>query len=150
MAQKIKAVIIKPNHIPEPIYIDNDLMALNRAVNIDANGNPHSDFMPFEIVEIKDNINIISSPNGQDRSLPITRTIGRYSKFYGIIYIVKMQGLDLVSMDDREAIDYCIKFLDETVPLERLGLPSIDYGDDSDNNHDMPLSGRLEITCDDW
>ena len=150
MVPKIKAVIIKPNCIPEPVYIENDILALNKKVNINSNGKPHNEFEPFEIAEIKDGISIISSPKGQERSLPVTRIIGRYSKFYGIIYIVKMQGFDLISMDDVEAIDWCLKFFDTTIPLERLGLPSVDYGEDNNNDSDIPFKGRLEITCDDW
>lgn len=128
--EKIKAVIIKPDGIPEPVYIENDILSLSKAVNIDKDGNPHSEFEAFEIVEIKEGVNIVSSPKGEERHLPLTRSVGRFSKFYGIIYIVKMQGLELVSLSDSEAIDYCIKFLDETIPLEKLGLPSVDYNDD--------------------
>lgn len=147
MSQTIKAVIIKPNCIPEPIYIENDIMALSKEVNIDSNGNLHSEFEPFEIIEIKDDVHIISSPKGAERGLPITRTIGRHIKLYGIIYIVKMQTFDLISMDKHEVIDYCIKFLDDTIPLERFGLPSVDNAYDNNNT---TLRGHLEITCDDW
>lgn len=146
LQNKIKAVIIEPDHIPRPIEIDNDVLALSRAVNIDRFGNSCSDFEPFEIAEIKDNINIISSPKGEERSLPLVRTVGRYSKFYGVVYIVKMDGYDLVSMSSDEAIDYCLKFMDSTVTMERLGLPSVDYGENVDSHY----SGRVEITCDDW
>lgn len=132
---------------PRTVYIENDIMMLNKAVNIDSAGNAHSEFEPFEILEIKNNINIISSPKGEVRSLPITRIVGRYTKLYGIIYIVKMKGFDLISMDDHEAIDYCMKFFDKTIPIERLGLPAIDY-DDKDNN--TPSSGHVEITFDEW
>lgn len=147
MSQTIKAVIIEPNRIPRPIMIEDDLLALNRAVNIDRNGRPLVDRAPFAIAEIKDDINIISSPRGEELHLPIVRTVGRFSKFYGIIYIVKMRGFNLVSMDNDEAIDYCIKFMDETVSLESLGLPPIDYGDSEDDN--ISYTGRVSITFND-
>ena len=147
--KKIRAVIIEPDQIPRPIEIDNDVLALSRAVNINWRGEPHSEFEPFEIAEIKDDINIISSPKGEERSLPVTRTVGRYTKLYGIIYIVKMKGFDLVSMSTEEAIDYCMKFMDKTISMEKLGLPPIDY--DGDKDDDRPYQGgRLEITCDEW
>lgn len=146
MEQGIKAVIIEPNRIPYPITIENDLLALMRAVNIDSSGRRHKDIEPFEILEIKDDINIISSPKGAERCLPVTRTVGRYTKFYGIIYIIKMKGFDFVSMSDEEVIDYCMKFMDETVPLERLGLPPVDYGDDDSSTS---YSGRVTITFND-
>lgn len=148
----IKAVIIEPNRIPRPIEIEDDVLALSRKVNIDRFGKQCSEFEPFEIAEIKDNINIISSPKGKERKLPLVRTVGRYSKFYGIVYIVKMNGYELVSMSSDEAIDYCMKFMDITVPLERLGLPSVDYGDGTEASyaHDTNYTGRVDITFDDW
>ena len=142
--KKISAVIIEPDRIPMPVEIDDDIIALNRAVNIDWHGQPHRDFEPFEISEIKDGINIISSPKGEERSLPITRTIGQYLKFYGIIYIVKMRGFDLVSMTDREVVDYCMKFLDKHIPLEVFGYPPEEYDDDN------KYTGRVEISFDEW
>ena len=145
--KKIKAVVIKPGGIPRPIEIENDILALGRAVNIDRKGNPHPDFEPFEVSEIIDDINIISSPKGKERSLPVTRTVGRYSKFYGIIYIVKMRGFDLVSMTTSEAIDWCVKFMDKTIPIERLGLPPLDYGDEVEKDDGYR---RIDITFDEW
>ena len=147
MAQKISAIIIEPDSGPLPVLIENDILALNKAVNINWRGQPHPDFEPFEIVELKNNINIISSPKGEERSLPLTRTIGRYSKFYGIMYIVKMDGYNLVSMTDKEIADYCRKFLFDTISMESLGFDSVDYGDDDDSGS---YSGRVEITFDDW
>lgn len=146
--KKIRAIIIEPDRIPRPVEIDNDILALNRAVNINRKGEPHSESAPFEILEIKDDINIISSPKGEERSLPVTRTIGNSYKFYGIVYIVKMKGFDLISMSKGEALDYCMKFIDKTVSMERLGLSSGRYVDDCDNSGYS--RGRLEITCDDW
>ena len=147
--KKIRAVIIEPERIPRPIEIDNNVLTLSHAVNINLRGEPHVDFEPFEILEIKDDINIISSPKGEERSLPINRIVGRYTKLYGIIYIVKMKGLDLVSMSQEEAIDYCMKFMDKTISMATLGLPRIDYGDRESD--DSPYQGgRLDITCDDW
>lgn len=143
MAQKkIKAVIIEPDRIPMPIEIDDDIVALNRAVNIDWRGRPHREFESFEIFEIKDDINIISSPKGEEPSLPVTRTIGQYLKFYGIIYIVKMRGYNLVSMTDREVIEYCMKFMDKHIPMEEFGYPTKDYDDG--------YTGRVEISFDEW
>jgi len=149
MAQdRISAVIIEPDSIPLPTIIDNDLLALNRAVNINRKGDPHDEFASFEISEIKDGINIISSPKGEERSLPVTRTIGRYLKFYGIIYLVKMDGYNLVSMSTDEVVEYCRKFLFENISLEDLGLPSVDNIES--DNRSTSYRGRLEITCDDW
>ena len=90
MDSKISVVCIKPNDIPKPAYIENDLLYMNKLVNVDKNGNLCNDFEPFKIVEIKDNINIISSPKAEERSLPLVRKVGKYSKFYGVMYIVKM------------------------------------------------------------
>ena len=151
--KKIQAVLIEPDSIPVPTWIDDDLIALNRAVNINWRGQPHPDVAPFEISEIKDGINIISSPKGEERRLPLTRTVGRYSKFYGIIYLVKMKGFDLVSMTDKEVIHWCMKFLDDVIPIENLGLPPIDYGDDDGDDDDDRATnycGRIDITFDDW
>ena len=147
--KKITAVIIEPGRIPVPTEIDNDTLALADAVNIDRNGKRYPDFEPFEISEIIDGINIISSPKGKERKLPVTRTVGRYSKFYGIIYIVKMKGFNLVSMTKDEAIDWCMKFMDKKIPIERLGLPSIDYGDDVASDKDDGYR-RIDITFDEW
>ena len=117
---KINAVVIKPGHIPIPTEIDDDIVGLAKEVNIDSKGNPYKEFESFDIVEIKNGFNIISSPKGKERGLPITRTVGKYSHFYGIVYIVKMKGFDLVSMTKSEAIDYCLKFMNEKIPLESL------------------------------
>lgn len=153
--RKIQVVVIQPNGIPRPTWIDDDLRELSRSVNIDKYGRPHPEFAPFEISEIKDGINIISSPKGEERSLPLTRTIGRYLKFYGTIYLVKMDELDLISMTDSEAIDLCIKFMSDKLSMEILDLPPIDYGDDDDGiDVDAPCAcgykGRIEIEFDDW
>lgn len=145
--QNIQAVIIEPDSIPRPVWISNDILALNRAVNINWKGEPHPDSEPFEISIIKDDINIISSPKGEERHLSVTRQVGHYLKFYGIIYIVKMKGFDLVSMSSDEAIDYCMKFMNGTVSMESLGYPPEDQEDEDDGKS---YRGRLEITCDDW
>lgn len=142
--KEIQAVIIEPNSIPRPVWISNDILALSRAVNINRAGEPHPNSEPFEISIIKDDINIISSPKGEERQLPVTRQVGNHLKFYGIIYIVKMKGFDLVSMRRDEALDYCIKFMNETVSLESLGYPPIEEEDHTS------YRGRCEITCDDW
>ena len=49
-------------------------------------------------------------------------------------------------MSHEEAIDYCIKFMNDTVSMESLGYPPEDYGDKDDN---ASYSGRVEITFDD-
>lgn len=49
--KKIKAVIIEPGRIPRPIEIENDILALGRAVNIDRKGNPHPDFEPLAAIQ---------------------------------------------------------------------------------------------------
>ena len=68
-----------------------------------------------------------------------------------MIYLVKMKGFDFVSMTDDEAVDWCIKFLDDVIPIENLGLPPIDYGDDRGRDDTKyNYRGRVEITCDDW
>ena len=147
---KIAVVKIEPDGIPLPARIDDDLLALSNAVNINWKGEPHKEFESFEIIEIKDNINIISSPKGEERSLPITRTIG-HLKFYGIMYIVKMNGYELVSMSDKEVVEYCRKFLFKDISLEDLGLSSSGNSkrvNTTDRNESS--GGRLEITFDEW
>ena len=146
MEKNIQAVIIEPDRIPRPIWITNDILALDRAVNINWKGEPHPESATFEISIIKDDINIISSPKGEERHLPVTRQVGRYLKFYGIIYIVKMKGFNLVSMSQKEVVDYCMKFMNDTVSMESLGYPAEDYSDEDDNTS---YSGRVEITFDD-
>lgn len=148
MAQKISAIIIEPDSCPLPVLIENDILALNGAVNINWKGQPHPDFEPFEIVELKNNIHIISSPKGEERSLPVTRTVGKHCKFYGIMYIVKMDGFNLISMTEKENEDYCNKFLFDTVSMESLGFKSVDADDDDDSG--SYSGGRVEITFDDW
>lgn len=148
MAQKISAIIIEPDSCPLPVLIENDILALNRAVNINWKGQPHPDFEAFEIVELKNNIHIISSPKGEERSLPLTRTVGKHCKFYGIMYIVKMDGYNLVSMTDNEVTEYCRKFLFDTISMESLGFKSVDADDDDDSS--SYSGGRVEITFDDW
>ncbi len=129
--RQVKTVCITPDGIPRLCSIDADIMSLSRLVNIDKYGNPISDFEPFEICEIKDNINIISSPKGEERDLPVVRTVGRYTKFYGIVYIVKMdENYNLIDLTESEAMDYRIKFISKTVTLHDLELPEIDYPDD--------------------
>ena len=51
--EKIAVVSIKPNDIPKPAYIENDLLKLNQLVNVDKYGNQCSGFETFKIVEIK-------------------------------------------------------------------------------------------------
>lgn len=144
---RVSAIIIEPDGTPLPTRIDNDLLALNKAVNINWRGEPHKEFHVFDIIEIKDNIHIISSPKGEERSLPITRTIGKDHKFYGLVYIVKLKGSELKSMSNKEIVEYCQKFFHKNLSLEDFGISSTDY--DEDDYDDSP-KGRLEITFDEW
>lgn len=129
----INAICIKPGKIPLPCSIEASALSLARLVNIDKNGNPHKNFAPFEISEIKDNVNVISSPKGEERGLPVVRTIGRYIKLYGVVYIVKMDSNDeFIDLTRSEIVDYCVKFINDTISFEELGLPSIQYPDDID------------------
>ena len=145
---RISAVKIEPDGIPLPTIIDNDLLALSKAVNINWKGEPHKEFASFDIIEIKDGFNIISSPKGEERSLPITRTIEGGHRFYGIVYIVKMNGYNLVSMTEKEVVEYCHKFLFKDITYKDLGLPYEDNYDDEDD--DNTSRGRVEISFDDW
>ncbi|MBR6510445.1 MAG: hypothetical protein IKT38_07555 [Clostridia bacterium] len=155
---EISVVCIKPNEIPRPDYIENDLLYLNKLVNIDKNGNPWEEFESFKIVEIKDNINIISSPKGKERSLPLVRKVGRYSKFYGVMYIVKLDSsLNLVSMTHDEVVEYCVKFFPDEISMKELGL-EVEFPDDCDDDDDYEDelrkkddgNRRIEIWTDDW
>lgn len=148
----IRVVCIKPNDIPKLDYIKNDLLCLNKLVNIDKYGNECPDFESFKIVEIKDNINIISSPKSEERELPLVRKVGRFQEFYGVMYIVKMDSnFNFVSMSYDEAVDYGIKFLPDEISVEDLGL-DVDYGDNQYSAEDDKDDGnrRIEIWCDDW
>ena len=58
-----------------------------------------------------------------------------------------MRGFDLVSMTTSEAIDWCVKFMDKTIPIERLGLPPVDYGDEVEKDDGYR---RIDITFDEW
>lgn len=126
----VRVVCIKPNSIPTIEYINNDILELNRLVCIDRNGNKSSLKGTFVIREICNDINIVSSPNPEVLSLPLVRQVGRFQKFYGIMYIVKMDSqLNLVSLTESEASYYKEKFSKSTVALEELGLPPVNYHD---------------------
>ena len=117
---KIRAICIKPGSIPIPAYIENDLLEMARLVNIDKNGNPCKEIESFEISEIRDNINVISSPKGKERSLPVVRNIGNHIKLYGLVYIVKMDdAYNFIDLTSKELTDYCVKFLNENITLSR-------------------------------
>lgn len=141
--EKVRVLCIEPDDIPVATFIDNDLLQLDKLVNVDKYGNPIQSLEPFEIIEIKDNINIISSPKAEERSLPLVRKVGKRSKFYGIMYIVKMDSnFNLVSLTSDECLDYRMKFLQDEVSLSDLGL--------SDPNGEDNGKRRVTITCDDW
>ena len=159
----VRVVCIKPGEIPTPDFVEPNIILLARSVNIDKNGNPHKEFEPFEISEIKNNVCVISSPKGEERNLPLVRTIGRYIKLYGIVYIVKMDENDeLIDMPSKEAIDYCIKFMPSTVSLESLGFDPVSYSDEieCDEGDDYEITKnqnqrdngnrRVSITFDEW
>ena len=118
--EKVRVVKIcdgEPNH---PEYLENDILKMSRLVKIDRSGNPYNGDEPFEIVEIKDNINIISSPAGEKLGLPILREIGKSTKIYGVAYVVKMRGLDMISLTMDEAIEYCVKLTEKKVSVEYI------------------------------
>jgi hypothetical protein len=139
----IQVVCVKPNETPIPIYIKNDLLHLNRLVNIDKYGNECDEIKNFEIVEIKDNINIVSSPNAEERELPLVRKVGKFSKFYGVMYIVKMDAsFNLISLTAEEAVDYCMKFLHDEISMETLGF---EVACDVDDGNRL-----IDIWCDEW
>ena len=161
----VRVVCIKPGEIPIPDFVEQDIILLAKSVNIDKNGNPHKEFEPFEISEIKNNVNVISSPKGEERNLPLVRTVGRYIKLYGIVYIVKMDDRnELIDMSLEEAVEYCIKFTPLTISLESLGFAPVtypeDYEDEYDENDDYEDlqnhkqnnngTGRISITFDEW
>ena len=163
--KNILAIVIEPDAIPIPTYISNDIIELSKDVNIDNNGNRHPEFAPFEIAEIKNDINIISSPKGEERNLPVTRFVGEYTKLYGKIYIVNMKGMgDLYSLSNEDMCKYCRIFLNSTIPLSAIYddndislLDNVSNNKSSDSNdyYDINIKSkdngyrRVEITFDD-
>lgn len=148
--KKIRAIVIEHNRIPMPTYISNDIIELSKDVNIDNKGNRHPEFAPFEIAEIKNDINIISSPKGEERNLPVTRLIGQYTKLYGKIYIVNMIGMgDLYSLNEDDVYKYCRIFMDEEVSLSDIYDDDIDSYNTLSNNESKDNGyRRVEITFD--
>ena len=118
--EKVRVVKICDGEPNKPEYLENDILKMSRLVKIDRFGNPYNGDKPFEIVEIKDNINIISSPDGEKLRLPILREIGNYTKIYGVAYVVKMRGLDMISLTMDEAIEYCVKLQEKKVSGEDI------------------------------
>ena len=121
---KITAICIKPSELPKPITIsEDDLLSITRLVNVDKEGNLCTEIEKFEIIEIKDGINIISSPKALERELPLVRKIGTRYKFYGVMYIVKIDSsLNFVSMTSDEITDYCLKFSSDEIQMRDLEL----------------------------
>lgn len=126
----VRVVCIKPDSLPAIEYINNDILELNQLVCIDRNGNKSRLDEAFEIREICNDIKIVSSPNSEVLSLPLVRQVGRFQKFYGVMYIVKMDSqLNLISLSESEADYYKEKFSKTIIDLEELGLPPVNYHD---------------------
>lgn len=123
------AICIKPGKDPEIISMKNSLLSIHEILNVDCYGNRLPGFAEFEVKEIKDNICLFVNKKGEDDFLPLTRQIGRYQKFYGNILIIKVDGVDYVSLSDYEAEKYRRIFMKKHISFEDLGLPPINYDD---------------------
>lgn len=159
---KVAAIKIEAGKKPETVFIDDDLLKLGDAVNIDKDGKAWSSWVAPDILRVSEEIRIISSPDGEIRNLPVVRKIISKSRpwinFYGVVYVVKSKKDDmfnLVSFSDDELFMFgeCTfynKLITEESLYSALFPDDDDYKSEEPKKKDQGLRGRITITCDDW
>ena len=146
---------------PVPAYVDDDLLEVDKLVNIDKDGIRWNSYVPHEFVNINDELRIVSSPDGRYRNLKVIREIGsrdpsvEWIKIYGVAYVVKHRVDDLfqlVSFSESEVNKLCNSILKfDLIPSERLfGILNDDDFKKETKKKDGSLTGWISFESDDW